>query len=638
MTPKSNAAEILLVRAVEEVQPDAIPSAALVDAVGAAGDLDDESGWLWRRATYLLDRCLTAYRPLAKMCDAANGGTFVLILLPLLVGGLSNYLGPHSRIHVLFNSIAVLIVWNLLMYVLMASSALFRRARSRPRPDAVDTEEGEPEAPVAAEAALAVPNQVAVPTVPSSPLTRWMMRRLVPGLWLRFSRAAGEAQERAGDFAAVARTFWGHWYAVARPALALNGRRALHWIAVGLTVGAVVGMYVRGLFFEYNVIWRSTFIRDPDLIALMLRSLLGPAALLLAQPLPDAAAAAKLMTPSGAPAAPWIHLYAASAAVFVVVPRLAMAIGSGIRRRVVSRKLHLDLGDAYYQRLLDVGRNLHVQRVEEAIGTDVEAECRKFSDAVARFVCDELYDGRIVPRLEEYRTQGGAIAELEQDIESQCAAFRGEVERYLPIAQQAFERSLTESIEQTIGARLSVLTVPASQIAGGVGTAAEDSSGHVAGSLGHRMADLLSGTVSAGVAVAAGTISGGLGKTLGTAIIVGLLHTTGPVGFVIGALGGLLIAGAGWWLGRDRLAATMKQTRFPSWLVRASLLRFGSLVDTGREKCRAAVKTVIDRELEPLTPKIAEQIWHSVKPILGDQQRGKGVAAPEAAQPSRSIS
>lgn len=637
MTPKSHAAEILVVRAVEEVRPDAIPSATLVDALAAAGDLDDEPGWLWRRATYLLDQCLTPYRPLASMCEAADGGTFLFIVLPLLVGALSNYLGPHSRIHVLFNPIAFLVVWNLLMYVLLPSLTLLRRSRSRRQTRAVDIQE-DAEAPVEAEAPVDGSDQGPVPPVRSNPLMRWAMRRLVPGLWLRFSKAAGEAQERAGEFAAVARKFWGYWFAATRPALALNGRRALHWMAVGLTVGAVVGMYVRGLFFEYNVIWRSTFIRDPDVVALMLRCLLGPAALLLGQSLPEAAEAAKLMTPSGAPAASWIHLYAASAAVFVVIPRTAMAIGAGIRRRVVGRKLELDLGEDYYQRLLNVGRNLHVQRVEEAIGADVKKECRKFSDAVATFVCKELYDERIVPRLEDYRTQGGAISDLEKAIESECVSFREAVERHLPIAQQQFERSLTKSIEHTIGTRLAVLTVPASQIATGVGTAAEGSSEQVIGSLGHRLADLLSGTVSAAVAVAAGTISGGLGKTLGTAILVGLLHTTGPVGFIVGALGGLLIASAGWWLGRDRLAAAVKETPLPGLLVRASLLRFGSLVDSGREKCRAAVKNVIDRELEPLTPKIAEQIWHSVKPILGDQHRqGKAPEAPEADQDSRSI-
>jgi len=32
---------------------------------------------------------------------------------------------------------------------------------------------------------------------------------------------------------------------------------------------------------------------------------------------------------------------------------------------------------------------------------------------------------------------------------------------------------------------------------------------------------------------------------------------------------------------------------------------------------------LMDRELETLTPKIAEQIWMGVKPLLGEQQRKK---------------
>ena len=37
--------------------------------------------------------------------------------------------------------------------------------------------------------------------------------------------------------------------------------------------------------------------------------------------------------------------------------------------------------------------------------------------------------------------------------------------------------------------------------------------------------------------------------------------------------------------------------------------------------CYDAVREVLDRELEPLTPRIAEQIWNSVKPLLGRRQR-----------------
>jgi hypothetical protein len=62
--------------------------------------------------------------------------------------------------------------------------------------------------------------------------------------------------------ARVARTFWRHWIVVVRPSLLLALRRALHCAAIGLAIGAILGMYARGLFFEYNVVWRSTVKRS----------------------------------------------------------------------------------------------------------------------------------------------------------------------------------------------------------------------------------------------------------------------------------------------------------------------------------------------------------------------------------------
>jgi hypothetical protein len=447
---------------------------------------------------------------------------------------------------------------------------------------------------------------------------------------------------RGADLVAVGRRFWSHWTALAGPALELNARRALHWIAFGLAAGAVAGMYVRGLFFEYNIVWRSTFIRDPELVALVLDGLLAPAALLLdwlgwsrgsgasgwtGWPVPDGAAAARLMTPDGVPAAGWIHLYAVSAALFIGIPRMTMALAAGLRRRVVRHRLALDVGEPYYQRLLNVARGLQVRRVEAAIGSDVRAECDTFAGAVADFVCDALYDRRIVPLLETFRREGGTIAELETTIRDECELFRPELARHLPAAQQEFERSLSRSIERTIGARLTVLSVPAGQIATGVGTVAGGSSGAIVGSVGHRLTDVLGGTMSATVALTAATVGGGVGESLGTAVLVGLLGTTGPVAFVIGAVGGLAAAGAGWWLGRERLTGALKEVRLPRLVARATLVGFSRVIARGRERCRAAVRDIITRELEPLTPQIAGEIWHTVKPLLGERhRRGEPIA------------
>ncbi len=631
-TSQARAAEVLVVRAVEETRENIVPAATLVDALAAAGDLDDEPEWLWRRARFLLDGVLSTYWPLARLARAFDDGALALLLVPFLVGLLSNYLGPASRIHAVLNPMGLLITWNVMLYVLLVVGRVLVRRRPGSSVAAAARSEGATGAAYRGSSATpTTPSGVAAPSsVRSNPLTRWAIRRFVPGLWLTLSRGAGETRTRAGGIAAVARRFWDHWFAVARPVLVLGARRAFHLAAIGLAAGALAGMYVRGLFFEYDVVWRSTFIRSPEIVATVLSALLGPAALILGEPLPDAAEAARLMTTEGVPAARWIHLYAVSAVLLIVVPRLLLAIVCSARRRTLARRIVLDLTAEYYQGLLATARTLQVRRLEDAIGQDVRRECRELAAHVAAFVCEELYDARIVPRLEIFRREGGSIAALEETITKECRAFQPKLGRYLPVAQQDFERSLSRSIEHTIGTELTLLTVPAGEIATGVGAVAEGTPDAVGWRLGHRLADVVSGAVSGSVAIVVATVSGGLGKTLGTAILVGLLGTTGPVAFVIGGVGAAVVAGGVWWLGRHALAARFKRVRLPALVVRTALARFGAFVADGRRACRAAVERVIDRELEPLTPRIAAQIWQSVKPLLGAQHRRSTAPADSA--------
>src|SRR5215208_505741 len=133
---------------------------------------------------------------------------------------------------------------------------------------------------------------------------------------------------------AVAQRFALLWWPIARPALRLWLRRTLHLAAIGIAIGAILGMYMRGLFFAYDVIWQSTFVKDPAVVASILRSLLGPAALVLGRTLPSTEDVTRLLTTEGDPAAPWIHLYAVSAVLFIVIPRsiLTLTISRRLRR------------------------------------------------------------------------------------------------------------------------------------------------------------------------------------------------------------------------------------------------------------------------------------------------------------------
>ncbi len=633
MTAAAKAADILVVRAVEETVPKEVPDAALVDSFTITRDLDDEIEWLWQRANFLLDQpSLARYRRLGTMASAADGGTGLCIVVSFVIGMLSNYLGPSARIHVLFNPIALLIVWNIIVYAVLAGFSVARR-RSPSRPTAADGAAPVPEART--ELAPSGPPPAPATALRRAPArpglgTRWVIGHAIPALWLRVHRAVGEAHLSAGNLATVGKAFWAQWIAGAQPALHLNVRRAVHWMAFGLGAGAVAGMYVRGLFFDYNVVWRSTFIRDPELVATILNVLFAPARALLGQPSVDTAEAAQLMTPGGVPAAPWVHLYAGSAVLFIGLPRIVMAMVATLRRRAAHAHFALDVGAPYYRQRIEMARSRQIQRIEEAIGADVRDECGTFADAIADHVCESLYDRRILPLLERFRAEGGSIAELEEAIGAECELFRSDLDRFLPIARHDFERSLLRSIERTIGTRLSVLSVPG-QIATGIDAVAGASSGNVAQSVGHRLTDALGASISAAVALIAATVSGGIGHSLGTAVLVGLLGTTGPIAFAIGAGAGLAVAGAGWWLGREHVTDALKHTRLPGLVARATLVGFSRVIAQGRERCRAAVADVVGRELEALTPQVAAQIWQGVKPLLAEQhRRGESLGAPQA--------
>jgi hypothetical protein len=190
------------------------------------------------------------------------------------------------------------------------------------------------------------------------------------------------------------------------------------------------------------------------------------------------------------------------------------------------------------------------------------------------------------------------------------------------VAQRRLERDLSAHIAGRVGGAPSLDSIRRRDVAGSVVHASGATSGALSGSLGHGLADTVSTAVGAALVVAGGTVSGGFGEAIGVAVLVGVLET-GPVGWVVGALLGLLAAGAGWWLGRERLTESLRGVSLPATVVRTVLWesRMERLVTDGRERCAASVRELVQRELGSLTPEIADEIWRRLKPVLGEQQR-----------------
>jgi hypothetical protein len=605
---EESVARVMLVRAVEEVLPQRIAPEMLLEARIAAGEPPEGETWIARRAAYLVEHALAPYNAVLSRSELTLPGPWLLIVLAVLLGLGSNYLGPSAKIHVLWNPIVVLIGWNLLVYAALAVASVVGRSR------------------VTGQATPSVTHPVRRdrrPTHGYRPglLERFFLRPAVSWL-LRVKDGAEEVREQAGDMSAVSRRFAVLWWPVIRPRLRLGIRRAMHLCAIGVTAGAVCGMYMRGLFFAYDVVWQSTFVQDPQVVALMLRYLLGPAALVLGYPLPDAEAVARMLTVEGDPAAPWIHLYAVSALLFIAVPRVLLTCTVTRQLCRAGRSLELDLGDEYYRGVLQAAQDMSPQKIEAGTREAVRDECRQVTARLAAFVSVQLYDQRIVPRLWEFRDQGGTLRQLEDALGRECQSFSPELEREMVSLERDLERRLVLRVQRLLGDDRGVVTRPPDELADKVNVASSRATIHVGERVSSDVAAIVAGVVSASVAVVVGTVSGGFGEALGVALLVGLVES-GPVGWIIGAVGALVVTGAAFVLGRGRLRQSVKAVPLPAAALKVALwrARYERLIAEGRTKCQQAVSESLMAQLDQLASQIADHVWNGLRPVIGELQR-----------------
>ena len=198
-----------------------------------------------------------------------------------------------------------------------------------------------------------------------------------------------------------------NWYAVAAPLVVARWEVMLHLGALFLATGAVAGMYFQGLFQGYQAIWSSTFITGEPSVIAFVHALFGPSLLvsdLLGLGLASEIDVTRLLSSQGDKAAPWIHLFAITVMLIIVIPRGALAAWQwrNIQRRRNDIGLRLDL---YYGEVIEAPVRALIEK-EVAEGT------KQLAEDIAAFVGQKLYDERIVPRLQQFREEGGKVSEL----------------------------------------------------------------------------------------------------------------------------------------------------------------------------------------------------------------------------------
>jgi hypothetical protein len=131
------------------------------------------------------------------------------------------------------------------------------------------------------------------------------------------------------------------------------------WLHIGaalLALGSIGGMYAHGWSKEYRAVWESTLL-DESGAERFFGALFRPASVVTGQKIPLSEVRA-MRRHAGAPAErpddalPWIHLYAATLGLFVLVPRALLTLLELSRARAVAGKA-LGSGDwqTYAQRL-----------------------------------------------------------------------------------------------------------------------------------------------------------------------------------------------------------------------------------------------------------------------------------------------
>ncbi|MCE3285420.1 MAG: hypothetical protein K0R70_1676 [Steroidobacteraceae bacterium] len=316
---------ILLVRSVEDQDADgavltlAERDAATRDALRAdpagegANSTAEREARTWRvldrRARELYGRLVQRHPVIARtvMLESRASQAALLVLLVAFAFGLVlSVIDSRVRIEIVAFPLLGLVLWNVAVYVLLALATL-RRARPRAPGDAAG----------------------------------WAAWPLRWG-WRRAAGLVRQASFYHRPLAAALRRFSEDWWPIAQPLLALQGKRVFHLAAAAVAFGLVAGLYVRGIALEYRAGWESTFL-TPTQVRGVLNVLYAPASALTGILLPTDAAAIEALRwrggSGGGPAAGWIHLIAATALLFVVVPRLLLAAWSSLALLRASRGL-----------------------------------------------------------------------------------------------------------------------------------------------------------------------------------------------------------------------------------------------------------------------------------------------------------
>lgn len=303
---------VLLIQSIEETDQagEVLASADRAQATRSAGHdglkiREDASGGVLtpeaerfliersRRLCEHLEARSPVIRTVLSLVDGVSWLGRALLVLAFISGVSLSALDGSRQINILAFPLIGLIAWNLLVYVGLIVTRL-RRPATGPR--------------------LFGPGWL--PSLYQGWI-RWRVQSLLK-----------QSSQFNAPLAAGLRRFAAEWSVLVSPLLILRAKRLFHLSAALVPLGLIAGLYVRGIVLEYEAGWESTFL-GPSQVATLLKILYGPASVIsgIALPAsPDGINALRWGSETGVhDAAPWIHLIAVTAAIYIIIPRLLAA-------------------------------------------------------------------------------------------------------------------------------------------------------------------------------------------------------------------------------------------------------------------------------------------------------------------------
>lgn len=246
---------------------------------------------------------------------------WLIVILALMVGFATDHLAADRRINIVEYPLVLLILWNLLIFSVMFMRWLVR---------------------------------IVFPGKPGSVLGD------MAGDWRLRGVLTGEERQIKQWLS----RFKKEWSTLSATLNRVRIEVLLHAAALFFATGALASLYVRGFFKEYRAGWESTFF-SADSIHAIASFVLTPGALLLNMQIPDVQHIATLRLPEGTGeiARDWIHLYAGSILLWIILPRLLLTLSSALSLWRLRRAFPLPMQGIYFTTLRAIRRGGHASVV-----------------------------------------------------------------------------------------------------------------------------------------------------------------------------------------------------------------------------------------------------------------------------------